>query len=139
MLNLDNARVSSYKWDAAIVSATWDKANDRLIGCDAFRYTRILENRSATDDVGTAIAWEVESKDFTLQTRAHFPRWAKYDVDATNTVTGSILLDGTVHQTHSITTKRDVKRRLIQTGNGNRCSIRLAGTGQASIYAAEME
>jgi hypothetical protein len=110
----------------------------RLLAVDRSGYVRVLEDNNAKTDAGTAIAWEVQSKDFTLQTRRHFPRWAKYDLDAVG-ATATILLDGATHQTHTLTAGRDTRLRLIKTGNGNRCAIRLSGSGPASLYACEME
>jgi nucleoid-associated protein YgaU len=83
---------------------------------------------------------EVESKQFTLQTRKHFPRHAKYDVDPkNNTITAKILLDGSVIQEHSITESRNTKRRLIKEANGDKLSVRFTGDNKGTIYAAEVE
>jgi hypothetical protein len=91
----------------------------------------------------TDIDWEAQSKDFTLQTRPHFPRWAKYDINSSQAagVTGKIILDDVLHQSHTITAaqSRKTKRRLIEPGNGERASIRITGTGPATVYLAEME
>jgi len=84
----------------------------------------------------------VQSKDYTLQTRRHFPRYVKYDVDASDadcSATGTLMLDGSAHQTHTITGDRVVTKRLIATGNGRRASIKLSGTGPVSIFATEVE
>jgi hypothetical protein len=48
------------------------------------------------------------------------------------------MLDGAAHQTHTLST-RTAKRRLIATGNGQRCSVKISGTGPVSIYAVEAE
>lgn len=140
IFNLDTQKVVYHKYGSTLTAPTVDKTNDRLYVGDYDRFVRRLEDPTADDDDGDGVEWEVESKDFTLQTRSHFPRWAKWDVDPGDiTVTGSILLDGAVHQTHSITEARNTRRRLIKEGNGKRCSMRLSGTGQATVYAAEME
>ena len=139
VLNLDNGRSSYYKWDLEMSAPTVDKTNDRMLASDALGNVRVLEVHAASDDAGATIEWDVESKDFTPQTRAHFPVQAKWDLDPQGgTVTGSIVLDDVVHQTHSITTRNTV-RRLIADGNGERVSMRLAGSGAATIYAAELE
>jgi hypothetical protein len=104
-------------------------------------YSWVVEDQTATDDDGTAITWEIRSKDFTLQTRRHFPRWMKYDVDASgaDSATGALYLDGVSHQTHTLSSDRDTKRRLVTTGNGKRCSLAISGSGAVEIYAMESE
>jgi hypothetical protein len=141
VFNTDNSRATYYKWDLQIYAPCYDKTNERFLACDASRRVRVMEDRDETTDDGASIDWETESKDFILQTRAHFPRWIKYDVDATDatSVQGKIILQGSTHQTHSITDERNTNYRLINTGNGKRCSLRISGTGPATVYAAEME
>ena len=124
--------------DVEIRTATVDETNNRLLIGDNSGFVRVIES---TADTGTAISWEVQSKDFTLQTRKHFPRWTKYDVNVPSgsTCSGELLLDGAVHHTHTITGDRKTNRRLVTTGNGNKSAIRISGTGPAIIYAAESE
>ncbi len=145
VFNLDNNRLNYYEYDdgdtVEIRCITSDKTNNRILVGDTSGFLRVIENKSVTTDSGEAISWEAQSKDFTLQTRAHFPRWNKYDVDASSATTcnGYLLLNGDVHQTHSITGSRDTTYRLIKEGNGERCALRLSGTGPVSIYAVESE
>lgn len=141
VFNLDTQRLAYYTYDVAIRTLTTDHTNKRLLIGDSSGYVRVIENPSYTDDSGTAISWEVQSKDYELQTRKHFPRWTKWDVDASNatTCTGSVILDGAVHHSHTITDARNTRRRLVGTGNGNKVALRIAGTGPVSIYAAELE
>lgn len=137
VFSLGTGRIAYYQYDLGFRAPALDTTNDAFLVCDTGRFVRKIEDLTATTDNDVAIDWEAQSKDYTLQTRAHFPRWAKYDVSGT--VTASIILDDVVHQTHSLTVSRDTRHRLIKTGNGNRCAIRLAGTGVATIYAVEME
>ena len=118
-----------------------DETNNVLIIGDNTGYVRRIEDTTKTDDSGTAISWAVQSKDFTLQTRAHFPRWVKYDVDASNstTATGEVYLDDTLHQSHTLSENRSIKRRLVKTGNGNKMKHKISGTGAVTIYAIESE
>lgn len=152
VLNLDTNRLVYHEYDEELYQPAIDEANDRFLCLDASGYIRQLENASAIQDAGTDISWEIETKQFTLQTRAHFPRWIKYDIDASDyrssSVSGTIRLDDALHQTHAIVDSsgvrvasynRNAKRRLITIGNGERCSIRLNGTGPTTIYALEME
>ena len=148
VLNIDNNRASYYEYDGRLFPGVVDEKNDRLLAYDVSGHVRRLEDPSATEDSGTDINWEVQSKDFTMQTRAHFPRLAKYDIESSGTnVKAEIILDGVSHQTHWIvngTTQvasydRNPRRRLIVEGNGERCAIRISGTGRTTIYAAEME
>ena len=145
VMNLDSKKVVYYIYndgaDVEIRAITTDLTNKRLLLGDATGFVREAEIPGNTDDSGTAIPFDSQSKDYQLQTRSHFPVHAKYDVDASNAeeVTGEILLDGVSHQTHTITGPRNTKRRLITTGNGERVSIRISGSGPASIYLTEVE
>jgi hypothetical protein len=145
VLNLQTNRISYYTFnDGALIeirAVAIDYTNKRLLIGDNAGYVREIEGAANTDDSGTAITWEVQSKDFMLQTRKHFPRWCKYDVDASaaTTCTGALILDGAIHHSHTITGARDTRRRLVDEGNGNRAAIRISGTGAVSIYAAEGE
>jgi len=143
--NLQTNRIAYYTYndgsDIEIRAITSDLTNDRIIAGDNTGFLRVLEDKSVTTDSGTAIPWELQSKDFTMQTRKHFPRWVKYDVDASaaDSVTGALILDGVVHQSHTLTGDRETKRRLVGTGNGNRAAIRISGSGPATTFAAELE
>jgi hypothetical protein len=145
VLNLETNRPAYFVYndgsDVQIRAIANDDTNKRLLIGDNSGFVRVIESTSYTADSGTAIPWELQSKDYTLQTRKHFPRWAKYDVDASGaaTCTGAYLLGGAVHQSHTITGSRDSRRRLIGTGNGNRAAIRISGTGPVTIYAVEAE
>jgi hypothetical protein len=145
VFNLDNGRAVYYQYnDGSVVAVrclTTDYENDRILAGDTAGFIRVLENKSVTTDSDTAISWEAQSKDFTLQTRAHFPRWHKYDIDASSATscTGALYLDGTLHQSHTLTGNRDTTLRLITTGNGKRAATRVSGSGPISIYAVEME
>ena len=145
VLNLDTNRLAYYAYndgsDVRISAITTDITNDRIIVGDAHGFVRVIEDKSNTDDSGTAINWSIQSKDFTLQTRKHFPRWVKYDVDVPigSTAAGELMLDGASHQTHTITGSRNTKRRLVGVGNGNKAATRISGTGPATVYAAEFE
>jgi hypothetical protein len=143
--NLDSGRLSYYAYDdgaaVAIRSLATDNANSRLLIGDDTGYVRVIEQPDYTDDSGEPIEFELQSKDFTLQTRRHFPRWVKYDIDASgaDSASGILLLDGEVHHTHTLTENRNTRRRLVSNGNGNKAAIRITGTGPVSIYAVESE
>lgn len=141
-LNLQNNKISYFVYDDLQIRAIeTDDTNDRLLVGDSTGYVRVIEDKSVTTDNGSVISWEVQSKDYTLPTRKHFPRWVKYDVDASSadSATGTLLLDGSSQQTHTITGDRETKRRLVGSGNGNKAAIRVSGTGPATIYAVEFE
>lgn len=140
VFNLDTQRTSYFTWEIQIRTLCHDEYNDRLLAGDAAGYIWHLEKSSATDDAGTAIAWEAQSKDFGTQTRSQFPAGVKYDVNASlaTGAKGEVLLDGAVHQTHLLSDNRSTKKRLIAGGNGKRLSLRLSGSGAVSIYAAEI-
>ena len=143
VMNLNDNRLNYYTYGANVqISAiTVDDTNKRLLVGDTTGFVRVIESASHNDDAGTAISWETQSKDFTLQTRRHFPRWVKYDIDASSagSCTGQVLLDGAIHQSHTITGNRITKRRLVDTGNGNTAANRISGTGPVKIYAVESE
>lgn len=146
VLNVTSGKTSYYKYPFEIREACVDDYNDRLLVADTNGYIWKIEDQDYTTDYisvtsNTAIAWESESKEFTLQTRAHFPRWCKYDVDAARATTayGYMLLDGAIHQTHALNGDRLTRKRLVETGNGKRASVRIGGTGPVEIYACEFE
>jgi hypothetical protein len=118
-----------------------DNNNNRLVAVDEDGYAWEVESKDVITDAGEDVSWEVESKDFTLQTRRHFPRWAKYDIDAAGVTSanGEVILDGITLQTHSLDEDRNTRRRLITRGNGKRLSHKISGSGAVEIYAVESE
>ena len=141
VLNVDTKKTVYHRYDQQLFAPATDHTNTRFYVGDAGRFVRRVEDPDATTDAGTTIDCEAESMDFTLQTRRHFPRWAKYDFNgsAATSPKGEIILDGVVHQTHTLAGNRKTNRRLIDTGNARRCSIRVSWTGAGTLYAAEME
>jgi hypothetical protein len=143
VFHLDTKRVGYFNYPSAgeIHTIEIDRYNNRLLVGDENGYVWEIEDKDVTDDSGTAIAWEVESKDFTLQTRRHFPRWVKYDVDASNatSATGELLLDGSSKQSHTLSGDRDTRRRLVASSNGKRCSHKISGSGPVEIYMIESQ
>jgi len=141
VFNLDTGKTVYHKYGIGLTAPVVDKTNDRFYVGDYQNFVRRLEDPTASDDDGDAIEWELESKDFTLQTRSAFQRWVKWDADAssaTNAV-GSVVYDGSVHQTHSLTANRDVRRRLVKEGNGAKVSLRITGEGTFTFYGASSE
>jgi len=126
-----------YSYPFSIVSVEVDETNSWFLAGDTDGKIHRLENGLKDGDV--AIGWEIESKDFSLQTRAHFPRYVKYDVDVGGEATGKVVLDGTPHQGHTLTGSRITKKRLVATGNGQKESLRITGEGPVSIYGIEAE
>jgi len=145
VINLETNRIVYYTYndgsEIEIREIIVDEENSRLLIGDNTGFIRVIENKDYADDSGTAIDWEVQSKDFELQTRKHFPRWLKYDIDvpAGSTCIGKLILDDDVHHSHTVTGSRNTRRRLVDTGNGNRSAIRVSGTGPVTIYAVEGE
>lgn len=141
LLNLENGRINYYAYGAEIRAVSVDHTNKRLIVGDSSGVVKVIENPAHTDDSGTAIEFEIQSKNFWLQTRKHFPRFVKYDVDASSAVScvGKLLLDGVVHHSHNISGNRDTRRRLVEVGNGNTSAVRISGSGPVSIFAIEFE
>lgn len=145
VFNMDSWRLSHHIYndgsDIQVRTVTTDKSNNRFLVGDSAGFIREIENKSLTTDSGGAISWELQSKDFTLQTRKHFPRWVKYDVDASSalSVSGRLYLDGALHQTHTLSGNRNTRRRLVEPDNGDRVAINLSGSGEVEVYAAEFE
>ena len=145
VMNMETGRINHYTYNdgsaVEIRAITTDSTNDRLLVGDATGFVRVIEDNTYTDDSGTAIPFDLQSKDFTLQTRKHFPRWVKYDINASSAATcnGVLLLDDAVHHTHALTGNRVTRRRLVGEGNGDRVSNRISGTGPVTIYATEFE
>lgn len=135
--SLADKKLSYFDWEIEITAIGIDSTNKRLIGIDSSGYVWHLENQS----VVSTCSWDIQTKDFVLSTRAHFPRWVKYDVDASaaSSATGELWLDGLSHQSHALSEDRSTRRRLVETGNGTRCSVRISGSGPVSIYAVESE
>lgn len=143
MLVFDPTRqkIRYYTYDVGFVAACNDKYNTRFLACTAAGNLWELEDQDAEDDNGTAIEWELETKQFTLQTRKHYPRWNKYDIDSSDATSAaaSTLLDGTEVQSHTLSDDRNTRRRLIDIANGDKFSIRISGSGPVSVYAIESE
>ncbi len=145
VFNMDTGRVGYYEYnDGSVVSIrciTTDDTNNRLLVGDTGGFVRVIESPAVSTDSSTAISWDIQSKEYTLPTRSHFPRWVKYDVDAASasSCTGGLYLDGVLHQSHTLTADRDISRRLVKTGNGGRVSLRLNGSGPVEIYSLESE
>jgi hypothetical protein len=139
--NLDTQRTTYYSYPFQIRCVALDETNSRLLAGGSDGYVYRLEVPDYPSDAGSTISWDIESKVFTLPTRRHFPRWVKWDVDASaaTSVSGQLMLDGTVHQNHALTGSRDIRKRLVKTGNGRRASFRITGTGAVSIYGLEGE
>ena len=144
-VNIATDKIAYYVYDDGseieIRCITKDETNNRTLIGDNSGYVREIEKVSQTRDETTEISWETQCKDFTLATRKHFPRWNKYDVDASNATscTGSLIIDGEVYASHAITGNRQVRRRLVKSGNGSRAAIRYSGSGPSTIYGAESE
>ena len=141
VFNMDTGKTAYFSYGREIRTVCWDEYNDRILAADNSGYIWVLEDTTKSKDDTSEIAWEVETKNFILQTRAHFPRWIKYDVDARRSIgaNGEIILDGDTLQNHSLTKDRNTKKRLIDTGNGQRCSFKISGSGPVEIYALESE
>lgn len=140
VIDMDSKKVTHYNYGVEFTAACVDATNNRLYACDSSGYIWQLENISATDDNGTAIDWQIQSKQFADPLYKYFPRWAKYDVDVVNgNANAYILLNETVKQTHGITGSRNTRKRLITHCTGDRLSVRLSGSGVVSFYGAEVE
>ncbi|MBT7628777.1 MAG: hypothetical protein HN597_03610 [Desulfobacula sp.] len=142
VFDMATTKIWFFDYGVEITAVAVDKTNKRLLAGDTSGNVYILEDSSLTKDNGEDIAWEIETKDFTMQTRKHFPRWTKYDVDASDSdcsATGAVIVDGSQLQSHVISGNRVTRRRLITTGNGDRVSLKITGTGPVSIHAMEFE
>jgi hypothetical protein len=142
VVNISTKKASHYQYPFSVATFAIDYTNRRLLAADTDGYIWHIEDTSKTDDGGTAIAWQIESKAFTDQVHKYFPRYAKYDLSldsSSATANGYILLNDVVKQTHTLTESRKTRQRLITECNGDRLGIRITGTGQVSFYAAEVE
>ena len=139
IFNTDQQKWTYYEYDQQLTAPAFDDTNKRFLVGTADKNIRQIEDVTSSDDAGNSISFEVQSKDFTLQTRRHFPRWIKYDVELTNNLTATVKLDGVNHQNHTLSQDRRTKRRLVKTGNGRRLAINISGTGTASIFAVEAQ
>lgn len=134
-------RVTYYVYPFDMSAVCDDRYFNRFLATTSSGMLLNVENKGTTSDYGTNIDWEIETKQFVLQTRLHYPRWNKYDIDADSAVSvvaTSYLNDDAVKQ-HTISGSRNTVRRLLPIANGNRFSVRLAGSGPVEIYAIESE
>ena len=140
VIDLTTQKIWFYDYGIELSTVAIDKTNHNLLAGDTSGNVLKLEDVTITKDNGSDIAWEIETKEFTMQTRKHFPRWIKYDADASKAeATGEIIVDGVSLQSHTITGDRVTRRRLINTGNGDRVSLKITGSGPVSIHAMEFE
>lgn len=145
VMNLNDNRVVHFTYndgsDIEIRTTCVDKQNKRLLIGDNTGFIRVVEAPALTADSSEPIVWQVQSKDYNLGIRRNFPRWAKYDVDASSAeeVTGEVVLDDETLHSHTITGNRVTKRRLVEVDNGNRVALRLSGGGPVTIYGVELE
>lgn len=140
-INMETGRVQYYTYELGFTAVVVDETNDRLLIGDEDGRIIQIEDLDVSQDLGSDISWEVEGPGFTLSTRKHYPRWAKYDIDASaaSSVTGEVLLDGASIQSHTVTGDRQTNRRLIETKNGGVVSLRMSGSGPVEIFQTEME
>ncbi len=141
VFDLATQKVWFFDYGVEISTVAIDKTNKRLLAGSSGNVLK-LEDSSVEKDNGSDVSWEIESKDFTMQTRKHFPRWIKYDVDASDencAAIGAVVVDDSTLQSHTITGNRKTRRRLITTGNGDRLSAKITGSGPVSIHAMEFE
>lgn len=141
--DLDKNQTRYYRYSNGLQMNTIavDEDDEKLLVGTADGYNWEIEDKSQVKDNTMDVPWELQSMEFTLQTRPHFPRYAKYDADTSKAIAavGKIILDDAVLQEHTLADKRDVRRRLIKGDNGNRMAVQLSGSGPVEVYAVEME
>ena len=139
--DLRTGKSSHYDYGETFPCVGIDYANKRLLACDTSGYVWEIEHEDSTNDNGTTISWQIETKEYSDQLRKYFPRNARYDVNLGTeaTANGYILLNGTSKQTHAITESRITKKRLITGCTGDRIAVRVTGTGPVDIYSMEVE
>jgi hypothetical protein len=138
--NLETKKTVHWLYPFEVSAICIDETNKRILAGCTDGYIRELLDPDETDDDGTTISWQIQSKAWTDQVRKYFPRYAKYDVEieSGSAATGTILLDDTSKQAHTLAS-RTTRKRLIDSCNGNRLAVRISGTGPASVYQAEVE
>lgn len=139
VMDLASKRIVHHSYSSLMKTAAFDLTNNRLLTGDTDGYIWEIEKSDLTDDDGTAIAWQLQSKNYN-QYYKYFPRYAKYDVSViSGTAYGYVLLNDTVKQTHTITGDRNTRKRLVTGCTGDRLAVRLSGSGRVQIYGAEIE
>ncbi len=140
VFDLELKKFSHYQYPWAITCLAIDHLYNRILAGDESGYVRVLDDASITTDDGTAIDYDLQSKEF-VQFPKYFPRYARWDVNLVNgaSASGEILLNGVVKQTHPITTSRWTKKRLVATCTGTRMSVRVHGSGPVDVYGVEVE
>lgn len=139
--NVQTGKASHYDYSTTFLAITLDRTNDRILAVDNAGFVWVLEDRDRTDDDGTAISWEIESKAYSDSVYKYFPRYAKYDVEVGSSATanGYVLLNDTSVQTHALSGSRQTKKRLVAGSTGDRLGIRLSGSGSITIHQVEVE
>jgi hypothetical protein len=140
VINLATQKTVHYSLGQVITAIAYDRYNERLIATDTSGYAWVLEYASSYLDGAAAISWQIETKAFADQMYKYFPRYAKYDVylNTGSTATGTIYLNEASVQTHTLAS-RSTKKRLIAGCTGDRLSVKVNGTGEASVYMVEVE
>ncbi len=141
VMNVQTGKTAHYDYSKTFMSITADRTNDRIIAVDNAGFVWVLEDRDKTNDNGTAISWEIESKAYSDSVYKYFPRYAKYDVAVSSSASanGYILLNDTSAQTHVLSGSRQTRKRLIDGCTGDRLGIRLSGSGSITIHQVEVE
>jgi len=137
--NMQTEKTAYYDYGRIFIAIGYDSGNDRIMAVDTSGYIWALE--SGTDDNGTAISWEIESKAYTDSLSKYFPRYAKYDInlDSGSVCNGYILLNDAIKQTHNIVDSRKTVKRHIIGCTGDRLGIRVSGSGGVAIRQIEIE
>jgi hypothetical protein len=140
VFNIQTNKFSHYDYSQTFRAITADKTNDRILAADNAGFVWELENYKLTEDNGTAISWEIQSKSFSDALYKYFPRFAKYDIELGQgaSAVGDILLNNQTVQSHVIS-NRKTKKRHIDGSTGDRLEINISGTGVASIRQVEVE
>lgn len=139
VLNVESGQVTPYDYGREFVYAVKDLYSDRLLAVDSNGSVRELEKIGATTDAGTAIAWDLQSKDFSDSLRRYFPRYARWDVEVlSGNAYGLILLEDETVQTHTLD-ERDPRKRHIIGCNGRRVAVRAYGSGSVVFHSVEVD
>jgi hypothetical protein len=140
VMDLETKRITHYQYPWAVKCLCIDHHNNRLLAADTSGYIRVLDDSAKTNDDGTAIDYDLQSKEF-VQFPKYFPRYARWDVNLNNgaTATGEIMLEGVVKQSHPISSDRETRKRHVASCTGTRMSVRVHGSGPVDVYGVEIE
>jgi hypothetical protein len=136
VMDTGGRQVVQYRYPKDFAGVAYDSSVEALIAVDEDGAVWVLEQTDKITDNGTAISWDIQSKQFNGTLRKYFPRYARYDIEGVATC--QIILDGSAKQNHAVVS-RNTRKRLVVGCTGDRLQLRAYGTDSVTIHQMEVE